>query len=407
MGRKGQSSIEYVIIVGLILVALIPLFIYSINKVNSEIKINQADDAVTSVANAANIVYSLGPGTKRFVQITIPSGVVSSLVNGTIVQLLLHIYGSTSDFYATTIVPVSGTLPTEKGTYTMALESLEDGTVRIGSYNDTTPPTVTSKSPNGTLEVQEITLRATTNENAHCRYSTTDATYSSMSNDFTGELQTHEFFIGSQSVGNYTYYVRCKDTSNNLMQASAIISYTLIVNSSSNQKPLVLLEGPTNNTVSNFALVKFTYNVSSSIAGIASCTLRLIGIPDGGGSSDQSIIDSSIVENTSQSLSTSLAKGNYTWWINCTDNSAAQNSNVSQTRAIRVNASQDESFIISCLGWCGYNGFSNGVCENSIPKCNNNCGLPYSASHNCYAGSTVSSDFCTGGPESDTCCCVA
>ena len=91
MGKKGQSSIEYVLIVGMILVALIPLFVYSINKVNSEIKIHQADDAVNTVANAANIVYSLGSGTKKFVQITIPGGVIYSTMNGTLVQLQLHI----------------------------------------------------------------------------------------------------------------------------------------------------------------------------------------------------------------------------------------------------------------------------------------------------------------------------
>lgn len=406
MGKWGQSSVEYVLIVGLILVILVPLFAYSINKVNSEIKVNQADDAVTTVANSADIVYSLGPGTKKFVQITIPGGVVSSLVNGTLVQLQMHIYGSTSDFYDTTIAPVSGELPIEKGTYTISIEALDDGTVRIGSYNDTTAPIVTFKSPNGTLEVQQITLSATTDESAHCRYDTADLPYTSMTRDFTGELLTHDYFIGTQSVGNYTYYVRCKDTSNNIMQSSAVISYTLIVNASSASKPLVLLEGPQNGTVTNFALVKFTYNVSSPIAGISSCTLRLVGSLDGGGSSDQSIVDSSVVENQSQSLSTALSKGNYTWWVNCTDNSASYNSNVSATRWVRVNSTQDESFITSCAGWCGYNGFGNGICENSVNKCDDNCGLPYSSSHDCYAGSSVSDSFCTGGAESDTCCCV-
>lgn len=406
MGKKGQSSIEYIIIVGIVLVALIPLFIYSINKVNSEIKINQADDAVTSVANAANIVYSLGSGTKKFIRVTIPSGVVSYLVNGTIVQLQMHVYGSTSDFYAKTIPQVSGSLPIAKGTYTLSLEALEDGTVRIGAYNDTTHPTVISKSPNGTLELQEITLRATTNENAHCRYDTSDVSYTSMSSDFDGELLTHDSVKGSQSVGNYTYYVRCKDTSGNIMQTSAVISYSLIINSSSNQKPTVLLEGPPNGSIKNFNLIKFTYNVSSPIASIAFCTLRITGVPDGGGTVDQTIIDSSIIENSSSSITTSLEKGNFTWWINCTDNSAAQNTNISEIRTIRVNATQGESFVTSCSGWCGYEGFSVGVCENTVNKCNNNCGMPYSSTHNCYAGSDVSTQYCTGGSESDTCCCI-
>lgn len=48
MGEKGQSSMEYVLIVGIISVILVTLFVYSINKVNSEIKINQVDNAVTT-----------------------------------------------------------------------------------------------------------------------------------------------------------------------------------------------------------------------------------------------------------------------------------------------------------------------------------------------------------------------
>lgn len=405
MDKRGQSSIEYVVIVGLILVALAPLFVYSINKANSEIKINQADDAIGTIANAADIVYSLGPGTKKFVQITLPGGVVSSLVNDTLIQIQLHVYGSTSDFHASTIAQVSGNLPTAKGMHTIAIEALDDGTVRIGSYNDTTAPVISSKSPNGTLDLQEITLTATTNENAHCKYDTIDIAYTSMASEFSGELLTHSYFIGSQSIGNYTYYARCKDNSNNIMQNSTAIIYTLIVNASSQQKPLILLEGPLNGSITNFALVKFTYNVSSPIAGISSCTLRITGTLDGGGSFDQSIVDTSIVENQSQSLSTSLSKGNYTWSVNCTDNSLSLNTNISQIRSIRINATLDESLINSCSGWCGYNGFSTGICENSVNKCDDNCGMSYSATHDCYAGDSVSTSYCTGGPESDTCCC--
>lgn len=405
MKKRGQASVEYVIIVGVILVALIPLFFYSLNKVNQEIKISEADDTVNSVANAADIVYSLGTGTRKYIQITIPSGVVESVVNGTLVMLKVNVYGSVSDFYADTIPIISGTLPMEKGTYTIVLESLEDGTVRIGSYNDTSAPQVVWKSPNGTLEVQSITLLANTNENAHCRYAQADTAYTSMSSDFSGELITHDYSLGLLLQGNYTYYARCKDTMGNIMQNSSIISFSLIINTSSNLRPSINLEGPPNGTIKNFNLVQFAYNVSSSIADIALCALRITGASQGG-AADQTITDGSITENATQSLSTSLAKGNYTWWVNCTDNSALFNTNMSEIRALKINSTEGETYITSCQGWCGFNGFSTGICENNIPKCNNNCGLPYSQTRDCYAGTTVSTDYCTGGSESDTCCCI-
>lgn len=411
MGKKGQSSVEYLIIVGIILVALIPLFFYSIDKINSSLKINQAEDAVSTLGSAANIVHSLGPGTNKYVQITIPSGVESSIVNGTLIQLKVHVYGSTSDFYATTAITVSGNIPTEKGTYTISVLALDDGTVHIGSYNDTTAPIVTWTSPSGTLPVQEITLQANTNENSHCRYSTSNTIYTSMPYDFEGELLTHNALMGVLSVGNYTYYVRCRDSVGNIMQSSSTISFKLIINSSSAILPKILLEGPPNNSFKNFSEVKFTFNVTSTIADIAFCQLKITGVTSLSGNYEQSIIDSSIIESLSQSLTTSLDRGNYTWYINCTDNSAEQNTNISQKRYLRMNATQgaggQEAFINSCSGWCGYNGFSNGICDNTISKCEDNCGLPYSSSDDCYAGSAVSLQYCLGGPESDTCCCVA
>ena len=407
MCKKGKPSVEYLIIVGVIMVALIPLFFYSVDKINSNLKINQADDTVNTLATAANIVHSLGPGTNKYVQITIPGGVSASTVNGTLIELKVNVYGSTSDFYATTAITVSGNIPTEKGTYTISVLALDDGTVHIGSYNDTTAPIITWTSPSGTLNVQEITLQANTNENSHCRYSTSNTAYTSMLYDFEGELLTHSASRGVLSAGNYTYYVRCKDSVGNIMQSSSTITFTLIVNSSSASLPKILLEGPANNTNKNFSEVKFTFNVTSTTADIAYCQLKITGVTSLSGNYDQSIIDSSIIEGTSQSLTTSLDRGNYTWYINCTDTSADQNTNISEKRYLRMNSTQgQEVFITSCSGWCGNSGFSNGICDNTISKCDDNCGLPYSGSSNCYAGSTVSTQYCLGGPESDTCCCI-
>ena len=57
----------------------------------------------------------------------------------------------------------------------------------------------------------------------------------------------------------------------------------------------------------------------------------------------------------------------------------------------------EEAFLDSCAGICGYNGFSDGACENTPSKCNNYCADCYYPSGN---------EYCIGGPEADTCCCI-
>ena len=109
-----------------------------------------------------------------------------------------------------------------------------------------------------------------------------------------------------------------------------------------------------------------------------------------------------------QTLIVSLYGGNYTWFVSCADNSYTYNIGTSESRSLVVNSTGGAgSFILSCAGWCGFNEFTGGVCDNTYNACNDNCGLPYLPSHNCYAGDEVSEVYCLGGSQADACCCVA
>jgi hypothetical protein len=55
---------------------------------------------------------------------------------------------------------------------------------------DVTPPTISSPGPSGTQSGSSVTLTATTNEDASCKYSTTDQGYSSMSLTMDGAVAT-------------------------------------------------------------------------------------------------------------------------------------------------------------------------------------------------------------------------
>ena len=215
--------------------------------------------------------------------------------------------------------------------------------------------------------------------------------------------QTQNFTMNLEK-GNYTWQVNCTDSFGNEGNSTV---WNITINATlDTDLPIVNLERPTNNSWRNYNLVRFDYNVSDATSEISYCSLVISGELDGGGDINQIITDTSVNENETQTLIVTLQKGNYTWNINCTDSSSNANTGSSAKWFLRVNSTQEESFITSCAGWCGYNGFSGGVCENTISKCQNTCGLPYSSTNNCYAGDDASSQYCLGGPESDTCCCI-
>ncbi|MBU0456956.1 MAG: hypothetical protein KKD75_02315 [Nanoarchaeota archaeon] len=501
--KKAQVGIEYLVILGAILIILIPLFFYAISKSSENIRISQAEDAVNSLAKAADEVYSLSPGTKKYVWVNIPSGVEASQVSATEITLTIEIYGNTSDFTAFTKASMAGEIPTAKGTYKIPVELLESGIVLIGEGDDSTPPIVTWKYPDG-LTCNPVILRANTDESAICKFDTSDLAYDNMSYHMSGSALGHNYGLGVQSEGDYNYYLRCSDAFDNAMTISENISYsinytycgeggegeiietnppivTLISPSSgyiSNTSriifsynvtdvsmiflcrliaegiiletvyepekdvtnnitgnldlgtynwsinctdafgnegnssareievnatldtglPVVNLEAPINESIRNYNLIKFFYNVSDLTSAIYSCTLNLIGELDGGGTTTQEVTDYSVTEDQQEQLSLSLYQGNYTWNISCKDDSVYRNIGSSaESWWIRVNSTTEESFLNSCAGICGYEGYGNGACENNPAKCEDYC-------PGCYL--PAGDEYCIGGPQSDTCCCI-
>ena len=87
--KFAQAAIEYIILVGIILVFLIPVIQYSLNEANLNLKINQLENSVRRVAKAADAVYAIGPGATEIITITLPHGIESTEVgnNGVLLKL--------------------------------------------------------------------------------------------------------------------------------------------------------------------------------------------------------------------------------------------------------------------------------------------------------------------------------
>ena len=97
---------------------------------------------------------------------------------------------------------------------------------------DTTPPVISSPLPEGSQscvsDPRDVTLQLTTDENATCKYGTSDVAYASLPNTFTTTGTTsHSTTVLSACGYSYTYYVRCQDSSGNANTASTQIGYSV------------------------------------------------------------------------------------------------------------------------------------------------------------------------------------
>ncbi len=93
-------------------------------------------------------------------------------------------------------------------------------------------PTVTRVSPDTTLAAGTTTetLKVSTNVAANCKWSTSDASYSAMSNTFsqTGGTTHSETLTGLADGESYTYYIRCQDSdSGDINTSSTQVSFSV------------------------------------------------------------------------------------------------------------------------------------------------------------------------------------
>lgn len=116
---KSQAALEYLIIVGIAVAAIVPFFYYSFTRSSDSIVLSQAQDAVGTLAKATDYVYSLGTGSSTKVTITIPKNVVESSIQSKVILLRVKLSSGISDIKATTKADVFGNISTSQGTYNM------------------------------------------------------------------------------------------------------------------------------------------------------------------------------------------------------------------------------------------------------------------------------------------------
>lgn len=100
MDNRGQISAEYLLLIVIILIILgsisIPLMSKSIDASNDVSWTSDAKVAVESIANAVNVVYANGPGSKRTFDIYIPKEGMTLQTKGNNIFIVTNLSDNTS-----------------------------------------------------------------------------------------------------------------------------------------------------------------------------------------------------------------------------------------------------------------------------------------------------------------------
>ncbi len=85
-GQRGQSSMEYLLIVGIALGVLVPAVFFFATYSNAQETSGigaQIDEIGLAITTASSETYALGAGSRRQVEVSLPEGITRMSVNGT------------------------------------------------------------------------------------------------------------------------------------------------------------------------------------------------------------------------------------------------------------------------------------------------------------------------------------
>ncbi len=130
-GRKGQLSVEALILLGIVLAVGIVLFMYANDAVrdfNVRLASSQGRHAVSKTADAAVRVYRQGDGARDTLWLYLPKGTRSFSASGQTLTLVLDA-GTTSEIYESLAFNVTGSLDAGEGLLKVRLNSTSVGVV--------------------------------------------------------------------------------------------------------------------------------------------------------------------------------------------------------------------------------------------------------------------------------------
>lgn len=128
--RAGQVAIEYLILVGFVLLVSAPLWVqvqqasFDIQRTTTDM---QAREAMDSIGEAARLVYAQGEPAKVTFRARFPKGVSEANVSGNVVRMRVD----DEDYVELFDFNVSGDLPDSRGSHKLVAEAVGRTNVTI------------------------------------------------------------------------------------------------------------------------------------------------------------------------------------------------------------------------------------------------------------------------------------
>lgn len=144
--REGQAAIEYLVMTGVALLALLVLLsgVYTrLSNTETDLDVSSVHNAVNKLKEATDFVYSHGHPTRITLSVYFPGNIEPGFtyINGTTINFAVTIADSYTDIWAATKGNVAwdlyggSAIPTQEGTYLLIVESTLPGDPYNGTIN--------------------------------------------------------------------------------------------------------------------------------------------------------------------------------------------------------------------------------------------------------------------------------
>ena len=126
MQKRGQVSLEYLMLVAFVLIILLPAIVLgydALAKNRDAIAVRQAEQAAASIVQEAEIVYYLGPPSKSTVRVNIPGQVFDAVVHDHEVVYRIRTQNGIDDVAIFSRVNLTGNVPETQGEHLLTVQA--------------------------------------------------------------------------------------------------------------------------------------------------------------------------------------------------------------------------------------------------------------------------------------------
>lgn len=124
---KAQVAVEYLIIMGVALMILLPLSLYlnqTLMGYRDDTKISKAQNTVKKLGQNADWVHSQGPPAKVTVEVYVPEDVAEVSLNNNMILYRVRTSAGISDVFYNTVPALNGTLPDKSQYYYISVTAI-------------------------------------------------------------------------------------------------------------------------------------------------------------------------------------------------------------------------------------------------------------------------------------------